>query len=205
MQRGCQADVEAEIPLPESLSRMRLPAPGVPPSQSHHGSAAGRDRARAAAGAPGSRRSRAQRRTRQKPPPALRRGCHYHPGGNGPWILADLEAGTFPSNLNDDPNNTSIAAPSFATLMLKGFSGNRFALKAGDAQSGSLITKWAGARPDGYTPMQKQGGLGLGSGGEGSHESTGLFFEGAVTIGCSDDDSVDDAIHANIVAAGYGL
>jgi hypothetical protein len=126
-------------------------------------------------------------------------------GGSGPWILADLEAGTYPSNISDDPSNTPIDAPAFATLMLKGFSGDRFALKTGDAQSGPLVTKWDGPRPEGYTPMQKQGALGLGAGGKGSHESTGLFFEGAVTIGCSDDDSVDDAIHANIVAAGYGL
>ena len=88
--------------------------------------------------------------------------------------------------------------------MLKGFSGNRFALKGGDAQSGSLWTQHDGPRPDGYSPMMKQGDIVLGSGGDGSYYSIGIFFEGAVTIGCNDDDSVDDAIQANIVAAGYG-
>jgi hypothetical protein len=107
--------------------------------------------------------------------------------------------------LSNDPNNTPIDAPNFATLMIKGFSGDRFALKAGDAQSGPLITKWDGPRPAGYSPMQKQGAIVLGSGGCGVFYSTGLFFEGAITIDCSDDDSVDDAIQANVVAAGYGL
>jgi len=34
--------------------------------------------------------------------------------------------------------------------------------------------------------------------------STGIFFEGAITVGCPDDKAVDDAIQANIVAASYG-
>lgn len=55
-----------------------------------------------------------------------------------------------------------------------------------------------------YSPMEKQGAIVLGSGGDGSTWSAGSFFEGAMTIGCPDDNSVDDAIQANIVAAGYG-
>jgi hypothetical protein len=125
-------------------------------------------------------------------------------GGSGPWLLADLEAGTFPSDKKDDPNNTSITYPAFATLMLKGFSGNRYAMKAGDAQTGTLVTKWDGKRPPGYSPMKKQGAIVLGAGGDGSFYSQGIFFEGAITIGCADDNSVDDAIAANVVAAGYG-
>jgi len=124
--------------------------------------------------------------------------------GDGPWLLADLEAGTFPSNQKWDESIPPFVTPAFGTLMLKGFSGNRFALKGGDAQSGALFTQWDGARPAGYSPMKKQGDIVLGTGGDGSFYSTGVFFEGAVTIGCADDDSVDDAIQANIVAAGYG-
>jgi hypothetical protein len=55
-----------------------------------------------------------------------------------------------------------------------------------------------------YTPVHKQGAIVLGSGGDGSPWSTGSFFEGAMTFGCPDSDAVDDAIQANIVAAGYG-
>lgn len=125
-------------------------------------------------------------------------------GGNGPWILADLEAGTFGGTQADNSNNTPIVTPAFATLTLKGFSGNRFALKGGDAQAVGLVTKFDGARPSGYSPMKKQGSIVLGTGGDGSFYSTGIFFEGAITSGCADGNTVDDAIQANVVAAGYG-
>lgn len=132
--------------------------------------------------------------------------------GNGPWVLADLEAGTFPSSQQWDDNIPSLNVPAYATLMLKGYSGDRFALKHGNAQQGLLTTQWDGQRPtidfEGetvhYSPMEKQGAIVLGSGGDGSTWSTGSFFEGAITIGAADDDSVDQAIQANIVAAGYG-
>ena len=51
--------------------------------------------------------------------------------------------------------------------------------------------------------MKKQGALILGIGGDNSDSATGSFFEGAVTTGYSTD-AVDDAVHANIIAAGYG-
>jgi hypothetical protein len=51
--------------------------------------------------------------------------------------------------------------------------------------------------------MKKQGAVELGVGGDGSAGGIGTFFEGAMTTGVSSD-SVDDAIQANIVAAGYG-
>jgi non-reducing end alpha-L-arabinofuranosidase len=126
-------------------------------------------------------------------------------GGNGPWLLADLEAGTFPSNLKSDTSKPSLTYPKFATLMLKGFSGNRFVLKHGDGQTGTLTTQHDGARPSGgYSPMKKQGAIVLGAGGDGSFYSQGIFFEGAITSGCPDVKAVDDAIQANIVAAKYG-
>jgi hypothetical protein len=127
-----------------------------------------------------------------------------HGAGKGPWIMSDLEAGTYPSSNQNDPNIPSLSYPNYATLMLKGFSGNRFALKAGDAQTGSLQTTWDGKRPNGYSPMKKQGVIVLGTGGDGSFLGSGVFFEGAITSGCPDDKAVDDAIQANIVAAGYG-
>jgi hypothetical protein len=52
--------------------------------------------------------------------------------------------------------------------------------------------------------MQKQGSIILGTGGDGSAWSTGVWYEGAMTFGCNDDKAVDDAIQANIVAAGFG-
>ena len=88
--------------------------------------------------------------------------------------------------------------------MLKGPSGNQFALKAGNAQSGTLAIKWNGGRPTpNYSPKALQGAIILGTGGDGSSGGTGTFYEGAITIG-NPPDSVDAAIQANIVAAGYG-
>jgi hypothetical protein len=51
--------------------------------------------------------------------------------------------------------------------------------------------------------MKKQGAVELGTGGDGSSGGCGIFFEGAITTGVSSD-AIDNAIQANIVAAGYG-
>lgn len=129
--------------------------------------------------------------------------------GNGPWIAADLENGMFKSNqggwqtTSTSPNDKSVIA-NFATAMLKGPSGNHFTLKASDAQSGTLTTMWDGTRPSpGYSPKKLEGSIILGTGGDGSNGGTGTFFEGAMTNG-NPSDATDDAIQANIVAAGYG-
>ena len=123
--------------------------------------------------------------------------------GSGPWVMADLEDGVYAGGSTAAPaTNTSLVA-NYVTAMLKGPSGNRFVLKGGDAQSGPLATKYDGARPTGYSPQKKQGAIILGIGGDNSHTGEGTFFEGCMTAGVPSD-SVDDAVGANIVAAGYG-
>jgi non-reducing end alpha-L-arabinofuranosidase len=124
--------------------------------------------------------------------------------GTGPWVMADLEDGVYAGGSTAAaPTNTSLVA-SYVTAMLKGPSGNRFALKGGDAQSGSLATMYDGARPaGGYSPQKKQGAIILGIGGDNSHTGEGTFFEGCITSG-NPSDATDDAVQANIVAAGYG-
>jgi hypothetical protein len=91
----------------------------------------------------------------------------------------------------------------YVTAMLKGPAGNRFVLKAGNAQSSPLETKWDGPRPSGYSPMNKEGAIVLGTSSDGSNTGVGIFFEGCITSG-SPTDATDDAVQANIVAAGYG-
>ncbi|MEP7049831.1 MAG: arabinofuranosidase catalytic domain-containing protein [Pseudomonadota bacterium] len=127
-----------------------------------------------------------------------------HGAGSGPWLMADLEFGVYPSDMANDSSIPSLSIPKFATLLLNGFSGNRYALKAGDAQTGALKTTWDGKRPNKYSPMKKGGAIVLGTGGDGSFLGAGVFFEGAITMGCPDDKAVDDAIQASVVAAGYG-
>ena len=125
-------------------------------------------------------------------------------GGNGPWVAADLENGMFEGDSTNAASNTSIDSSwAYLTAMLKGPSGNAMGLKAGNAQSGALQTKWNGKRPPGYSPKKLNGAIILGTGGDGSNNAKGTFFEGAITYG-NPSDSVDDQIQANIVAAGYG-
>ena len=61
--------------------------------------------------------------------------------------------------------------------MVKGNSGNHFAVKAGNAQkAGSLQTLYDGPRPNkNYAPMRKQGAIILGIGGDNSPWAGGIF------------------------------
>src|SRR4029434_6939329 len=77
-----------------------------------------------------------------------------------------------------------------------------------NAQSGSLFTLYDGSLPSGYNPMRKQGAIVLGSGGDcckpggGANLSAGTFYEGAMVSGFPSD-ATENAVQANIVAAGY--
>lgn len=122
--------------------------------------------------------------------------------GNGPWVLADLENGTFGGATKVYSGNTSIST-NYVTAVLKGDSINRYAIRAGNANSGSLKTMYSGQRPSGYYPMKKEGAIVLGIGGDNSHAGVGTFFEGAMVTGYPSD-STDNAVQANIIAAGYG-
>jgi hypothetical protein len=122
--------------------------------------------------------------------------------GSGPWVMADLENGLFAGQSTAaNPNNTPITT-TYVTAMVKGRSGS-FALKGGNAQADKLTTFYDGNRPSGYNPMKKQGAIILGIGGDNSNSAQGNFFEGVMTAGASTD-AADDAVQANIVAAGYG-
>jgi hypothetical protein len=139
--------------------------------------------------------------------------------GNGPWVMADLEVGVYSmggpsaySDANQNGNKTNDKAPSFTapfvTAMLKGnsskaTSGGPFTLKGGDARSGTLQTVWDGAYPVGYSPMNRQGGIVLGIGGDNSSTAHGNFYEGVMTTGYATS-ATDDAVQAEIVLAGYG-
>jgi hypothetical protein len=129
--------------------------------------------------------------------------------GSGPWIMADLEVGVFDQGGQSGATNTndvSLAYP-FVTAMLKGNSatattGGPFTLKGANAQSGTLTTMYDGARPTGYSPMHKLGGIVLGVGGDNSSTAQGNFYEGVMTTGYASS-ATDAAVQANIVAAGY--
>jgi hypothetical protein len=129
--------------------------------------------------------------------------------GTGPWVQADLEFGLY-SGGSQSWNQNQRAFPSrFVTATLKNNGTTRFAMKGSNAQSGSLFTVWDGALPPGYSPMRKQGAIDLGTGGDcckpggGANLSAGTFYEGAMVSGFPSD-ATENAVQANIIAAGYG-
>ncbi|MFF2817648.1 arabinofuranosidase catalytic domain-containing protein [Kitasatospora cineracea] len=129
-------------------------------------------------------------------------GC----SGTGPWVQADLEYGLYSGGSQSWNQNQRAFTSRYVTAMLKNNGTTRFALKGGDAQSGGLTTLWNGALPPGYSPMKQQGAVILGSGGDccngNTNQSLGTFYEGAVVSGYPSD-ATDDAVQANIAAAGY--
>jgi hypothetical protein len=128
--------------------------------------------------------------------------------GSGPWIQADLEYGLFASNSSSTWNSQEVSfTQKYVTAILKNGGTNTFALKGGNAQSGKLTTLWDGKSP--YSVMKKQGAIVLGSGGDccntNNNQSAGTFYEGAIVAGSAiPSNATDDAVQANIVAAGYG-
>ncbi|MGW6502269.1 arabinofuranosidase catalytic domain-containing protein [Nonomuraea angiospora] len=123
--------------------------------------------------------------------------------GNGPWIMADLENGLF-SGVNQKYNaNDPTISHRYLTAIVKG-EPNHWSIRGGNAQSGNLSTFYNGPRPNvpGYNPMKKEGAIILGIGGDNSHGAAGTFYEGVMTSGYPSD-ATENAVQANIVAAGY--
>ncbi|MFJ5229728.1 arabinofuranosidase catalytic domain-containing protein [Kitasatospora sp. NPDC088391] len=123
--------------------------------------------------------------------------------GSGPWVQADLEDGLFSGDDGVNPANLGNSSQ-FVTAMLKNDGQSTYALKGGDARSGALSTWWNGPLPSRgtYRPMKQEGGIILGIGGDNSNWAEGTFFEGVMTAGYPSD-AAEDAVQANIVAAGY--
>jgi len=127
--------------------------------------------------------------------------------GNGPWIMADLEWGLFAQGNNSKNNNDPTQTAAFVTAVMRNNGTTEYAIRGGDASSGALTTYYKGSIP--YNPMKKQGALILGCGGDcckpsgGANASSGIFFEGAIVTSYPTD-ATENAVQANIVAAGYG-
>ena len=77
-----------------------------------------------------------------------------------------------------------------------------YAIYQGDAQSGPLTTTGVIPLPDGYQPMQQEGAIILGIGGDNSNWASGYFFEGVMTRGMPAAGALE-AVQRNIVAAHY--
>ena len=126
----------------------------------------------------------------------------------GPWIMADMEAGLFSgfdAKQNDVP---AITDWRFVSAYVNGGGGNHWDLRGGDATTDEVVTFYDGVRPvspdpeEGYYPMSRKGGLLLANGGDNGNGSAGTFYEGAMTVGYPSEEAVK-AVQANIAAARY--
>ena len=132
----------------------------------------------------------------------------YHGNPPGPWIMTDQEnnlvgcvnPGSTSKLCANLPNITS----RFTTAVAKG-EPHHWASLGGDAQTGQLSTMFDGPRVDSsYDPMQKQGAIVLGNGGDNSNSAQGTFYEGVMTAGYPSD-ATDQKVQANVVAAKYDV
>ena len=132
----------------------------------------------------------------------------YKGGGDGPWVMGDLENGLWAGKTSPYEMNTSVNF-TFVTGMVKGdsmstaYPDGHWAIKVGNAQMGGLTTPFDGPRPNSrYNPMRKEGAIILGTGGDNSNAGQGNFFEGVMTVHYSSN-AADDFVQAGIVAV-YG-
>ena len=77
-----------------------------------------------------------------------------------------------------------------------------FAIYQGNAQSEGLTSTGIIPLPKGYQPMQQEGAIILGIGGDNSDSAKGYFFEGVMTRGMPTNRAME-AVQSNIVAARY--
>jgi non-reducing end alpha-L-arabinofuranosidase len=94
------------------------------------------------------------------------------------------------------------AGTAFVTDMGASDGQHSYAIYQGNAQSGALTTTGVIPLPKGYQPMQQEGAILLGIGGDNSNWATGYFFEGVMTKGMPDAEAMKE-IQGNIIAAKY--
>jgi non-reducing end alpha-L-arabinofuranosidase len=133
----------------------------------------------------------------------------YHGNQPGPWVMTDQE-NNLVGCVNSDASKNCPTLPNitsrFVTAMAKG-EPHHWTSMGGDAQNGDLKVMFDGPRVDAtYDPMRKQGAILLGNGGDNSVGSQGTFYEGAMTAaGTFPSNATDQLVHANVVAAKYGV
>ena len=137
--------------------------------------------------------------------------------GSGPWFMGDFEVGVWAGGTTagtagapapsggsatpnpSDPSMTMAYAFGVVKTSTMG-SSPQYAIRTGDATSGTLSTAYDGTGPANWS---LSGAVVLGVGGDNSNSSYGTFFEGAITAG-RPSDTTDESVHANVIAAGYG-
>jgi hypothetical protein len=94
------------------------------------------------------------------------------------------------------------AGTAFVTDMGASDGQHTYAIYQGNAQSGALTSTGIIPLPNGYQPMQQEGAIILGIGGDNSNWAEGYFFEGVMTTGMPTNQAME-MLQSNIVAARY--
>jgi hypothetical protein len=127
--------------------------------------------------------------------------------GTGPWVMADMEDGILSGRTTGQNPDLPSMPYKFVMALEKNNGTTEFAIKGANATTGTVSTFYKGALPNGKNPMKKEGAVLLGAGGDccysNNNASEGTFYEGAIVAGYPSD-ATDNAIHTNIVNAGYG-
>jgi hypothetical protein len=112
----------------------------------------------------------------------------------------DMENGIYPLNTSSP---LTLSATQFITAMAWNDGQNYYQVYGGNAQAGGLTTTGSISLPNSqYIPMQQEGAILLGVGGDNSNWDSGYFFEGVMTTG-TPSSAVESSVQANIVSAGY--
>ncbi|HSZ38529.1 MAG TPA: arabinofuranosidase catalytic domain-containing protein [Trebonia sp.] len=124
--------------------------------------------------------------------------------GPGPWVGADIENGMYFSDTGANPSAYPSENGTFVSAWEENNGSTNMTLQYGNGQSGGLIQTYSGALPSGYDPMKIQSSIELGTGGDNTSLGDGEFFEAADVSGFPSQ-ATQNAVQANIVAAGYSL
>jgi hypothetical protein len=119
--------------------------------------------------------------------------CHGNPCT--PDAGLDMEDGIY-GHLKVPPGTT------FVTDMGASNGQHSYTIYQGNAHSGALTSTGTIPLPNGYQPMQQEGAIILGIGGDNSNWAKGYFFEGVMTRGMPTAKAME-AVQSNIVAARY--
>ncbi len=119
--------------------------------------------------------------------------CHGNPCS--PDAGLDMEDGIY-GHLKVPPGTP------FVTDMGASDGQHTYAIYQGNSQSGALTTTGVIPLPNGYQPLQQEGAIILGIGGDNSNWAKGYFFEGVMTKGMPTAQAMQ-AVQRNIVAAEY--
>jgi len=116
-----------------------------------------------------------------------------------PDVGLDMENGIYPFNTSTP---FTVSGTQFITAMAWNDGQHYYQVYGGNSQSGGLTSSGSLTLPNGYSPMNQQGAILLGMGGDNTHIDSGYFFEGVMTTGTPSTTSMSN-VQANIVSVGY--